>query len=66
MKMVETKKWYNIELGHSGANQLKMFLKQHHIYYEASECFNCLVHFEIKITSEEAYQLVNDFLERME
>lgn len=64
--MAETEKWHNVELGYYKANQLKIFLKQHHIYYEASECFKYLIHFEIKITNEEAYQLVNDFLEGME
>ena len=58
-------KWIEVELRPEEIYQLKVFLKSHNIYYEASGCFN-LVHFEIKAINERIYQMINDFIERIE
>lgn len=57
------KAFYNVELNHEKADQLKAFLKDNNIYFEPSQCYN-LVHFEIKADENEV-QKVNNFLDTL-
>ena len=61
--MMNTKKYYNVELQPAKAEDLKVFLKNEGIYFEPSACYN-LVHFEIKADENEAMK-VNAFLDTL-
>ena len=62
--MMRPKEWYNIELSIDKADDLKQYLKGHHIYFEPSSAGN-LIHFECHMNDIER-DLVNDYLERRE
>lgn len=50
------KTWHNVEMSTNDpdANALRVFCKENGIYYEASDCGNGYVHFEIKCDKETA------------
>lgn len=50
------KTWHNIEMpaNDPDADTLRVFCKENGIYYEASDCGNGCVHFEIKCDKETA------------
>ena len=60
--MIRPKEWYNVELPIEKADDLKRYLKGHHIYFEPSSAGN-LIHFECRLNDVEL-DLVNDYLER--
>lgn len=58
------KKWYSYETMNSNVkDEVRRYLKQNHIYYELSECFDGW-HFEIEL-EEENFETVDWFLWRI-
>lgn len=54
--------WYNVELTQEKAEDLKIYLRNHNIYFEPSEAYN-LIHIECLLNDNEV-DLVNEFLSR--
>jgi hypothetical protein len=58
------KKWYSYEtMNPNVKDEFRRYLRQNHIYYELSECFNGW-HFEIEL-EEENFETVDWFLWRI-
>lgn len=58
------KKWYSYEtINPNVKDELRKYLKNNHIYYELSECFDGW-HFEIEL-EEENFETVDWFLWRI-
>ena len=58
------KKWYSYEtMNPDVKDEVRRYLKQNHIYYELSECFDGW-HFEIEL-EEEDFETVDWFLWRI-
>lgn len=56
------KKWYNYEtMNPNVKDEVRRYLKQNHIYYELSECFDGW-HFEIYLDENEV-ENINSFLD---
>lgn len=60
--MIRPKDWYNVELPPDKADDLKRYLKGHHIYFEPSSAGN-LIHIQCHLNDVEL-ELVNEYLER--
>ena len=58
--MSDVNTYYNVELPKKEAEELKDFLREIGVYFEASSADN-LIHFEIYMSDSE-YETVNDFL----
>lgn len=55
-------KWCSVELPQLAADKLRIFLHKNCISFETSGCYN-LIHFEVYITDEEQFEMIEDFLE---
>lgn len=54
---MNTARYYSYETGNiKHRNVLRVLLRQHHVYYELSECFD-MFHFEILATREQAREI---------
>lgn len=56
--------WYNVEMrvNDPDADALRVFCKENGIYYEASDCGNGCVHFEIECDRETADRIEKEVL----
>lgn len=59
------KLYKNVELNKRDAEQLKVFLKNNKIKFEASGAEN-LIHFEILVNKFEEVKIINEFLETLD
>lgn len=56
------KVWYSIDMTKEKAEKFKLYLRDHDIQFEPSECYN-LIHFECFMTEKEL-DLANEWLEK--
>ena len=62
MNNLKEMKWLSTELPKETAGKFKEYLRDMHIKYESSECFD-LIHFEVLVTQRQA-ELADAFIDK--